>query len=163
MIYIYGLVDPRTREICYIGKTNNTKKRLRQHLGRSRVVAVREWVNDLQVHGFNPLMIILEKVEDENKVKPCEQWWISHGLRLGWPLINTITSFSLVSNQEGSGAKRGSAIEMFGDEMAEIVRRLYLEEGYSKNRIINEVLPPASRNKCFEYINAALSRQEVSA
>ena len=60
---------------------------------------------------------------------------------------------------------RQLAFDVYGSpthEEARIIRAL-LRSGMSKNRIINEVLPPASRNKCFEYINAALSRQEVGA
>lgn len=46
-------------------------------------------------------------------------------------------------------------------EEAQLIRRL-LKSGMSRNRIIKEILPPANRNKCFDFINAALTRQEVA-
>jgi hypothetical protein len=165
MIYIYGLVDPETREICYVGKTHNVRKRLRDHIERSKVVAVSEWIENLEMRGFSPLVVILEKVEDVDKVKICEQWWISHGLRLEWPLINKVTTFSIVSTNDVKRQENSSTDAAFGfdDEMAETIRELYIDKGYSKNAIIRELWPNKNKATCLQYIDAALSRQEVSA
>lgn len=45
-------------------------------------------------------------------------------------------------------------------EQAKLIRRL-VNSGMSKNKII-KLLPPANRNQCFDFINAALTGQEIA-
>lgn len=45
------------------------------------------------------------------------------------------------------------------DELSKETIRFLLNSGISKNRIISEILPPANRNKCFDFINAAIGER----
>jgi DNA segregation ATPase FtsK/SpoIIIE-like protein len=58
---------------------------------------------------------------------------------------------------------RRLAFDVYGQptkDEARIIRAM-LKGGMSKNKLIAEFLPNANRNKCFDFINAALGRQEV--
>lgn len=71
--YIYSLMDPRTLEIRYVGKTNNPKERMRAHI--SPHVYMRHnnakciWIEELKAAGLRPIMQVLCKClksESEN-------------------------------------------------------------------------------------------------
>jgi hypothetical protein len=59
---IYALVDPRSGEIRYIGKANDPRARLAQHIrdSRHRDTPVYRWVRKLLDSGLLPTMSILE-------------------------------------------------------------------------------------------------------
>lgn len=62
---IYALCDPRTGEIRYIGKANNSQKRLQAHLRESRRdYPVYRWIRKLAQEGLAPAMKVLEHAED---------------------------------------------------------------------------------------------------
>lgn len=89
-ITIYGLVDPRTAKIRYIGKTNNPKRRLFQHIkGRAdqRITPVRSWVASLVCQGIEPGMITIEQCEEEIW-EDRERHWIKHFKDSGFEILN---------------------------------------------------------------------------
>lgn len=55
-IQIYGLVDPLTQEVRYIGKANNPQKRYKEHLRSRRSTPVYQWVRSL---AKPPEMVVL--------------------------------------------------------------------------------------------------------
>jgi hypothetical protein len=63
VIYIYALIDPRTMEIRYIGKTNNPKERMRAHLSphifMRTINAKRMWIEELLAYRVRPIMQVL--------------------------------------------------------------------------------------------------------
>lgn len=65
--YIYGLIDPRTNQIRYVGKTNNLKQRLFDHTRRSKHKNTYKdkWICSLIDIGLKPLMTILEECGDD--------------------------------------------------------------------------------------------------
>jgi hypothetical protein len=85
---IYGLLDPRTDEIRYIGRSSSGMKRARHHLKKSVLTKDRthkgHWLRKL---GAAPLVLVLEEVQDGNLAER-EVWWISFGRSEGWPLTN---------------------------------------------------------------------------
>ena len=88
--YIYGLRDPISGEIRYIGKTNNLKKRLATHLHLAKSDVNRHkkhWLKKLKESGVKPEMVILEKV-DSCEWEEAEKRWIAHGIENKWPITN---------------------------------------------------------------------------
>lgn len=73
--YIYGLVDPRTHSICYIGQTDDTARRLRKHLSDPGGMRRAGWIDDLISVGLEPQMVTLEIVDDDAAAGLAEQWW----------------------------------------------------------------------------------------
>jgi hypothetical protein len=68
-VEIYGLFDPDTDELRYIGKANNAGKRLKTHLQdcKTRARPVNHWVRSLIKTGKLPVMRVLETV-------PADEW-----------------------------------------------------------------------------------------
>lgn len=64
MVEIYGLYDPDSDELRYIGKANNSAKRLKSHLWDSRTAKrpVCLWIKGLLRDGKLPNMRVLEVV-----------------------------------------------------------------------------------------------------
>jgi hypothetical protein len=62
MAVIYGLTDPRTGEVRYIGKANDAAKRLQGHLRdeRRRQTPLYSWVRKLAGREPTPRLIVLE-------------------------------------------------------------------------------------------------------
>ena len=87
MTYIYGLVDPRDGEIYYIGKSDDPKRRLVEHIGDVHNKRKRQWIEELDVSGLRPIVIVLEKVKS-GLCYDKEAAWIHQGLECGWPLLN---------------------------------------------------------------------------
>lgn len=91
--YIYGLVDPDTLEVRYIGQTNDIKERLRFHtqyssaLKREAHKQKGKWTQGLLNAGKKPSIVILQvvpfKLADE-----AERRWIEMGKLFGWSLFN---------------------------------------------------------------------------
>jgi hypothetical protein len=93
--YIYGLVDPRTNFIRYIGKAKDTKRRYAGHLIPSQLETHSHhranWLKELLRFGLKPIMEILETV-------PTAQWeeaereWIAMFRNLpGYPDLTNAT------------------------------------------------------------------------
>jgi len=66
MIYIYTLSHPITKEVRYVGKTINIKRRFKQHLYDKRCSHKASWVKSLKRGGLKPIMTVLET---------CSQNW----------------------------------------------------------------------------------------
>lgn len=86
--YIYGLVDPRTSLIAYVGKSNDVYARWEQHISDTTNAAKTAWVRQLMASGIAPIVVILETVDDYGDWDTAERWWIAQGIRTGWPLLN---------------------------------------------------------------------------
>lgn len=81
MTYIYILVDPRNDAIKYIGKANNCKSRLREHIYDARVKknpsSKKCWIKSLIAKNLKPVIEILDEV-------PLVEWefWERHYISL---------------------------------------------------------------------------------
>jgi hypothetical protein len=125
---IYGLVDPRTLMIRYIGQSVKGLARPRQHRNRSGGYSSYKtnWIKELRSLGLDFNIVILEFVEDGNKDAICkaEQWWISYGKLSSWPLTNLTdggdTCIGRVLSEETKNKIRNS-------------RKIFLKTGTYKN------------------------------
>lgn len=96
---IYALLDPRTQEVRYIGRTGNLKQRYQDHL-KGRIAppgtdvrgaessSKRNWIYDLLSLGLKPIPAILQVVETGPLVVEWEGRYVAHGIQQGWPLLN---------------------------------------------------------------------------
>lgn len=89
VVFIYGLCDPDSHELRYVGKTKHLRNRLTQHLnpnvksgeGRAR------WIKSLLDSGKKPEIFTLEECQ-ENGWQEAEKFWISYLKSIGCNLVN---------------------------------------------------------------------------
>ena len=82
-VYIYGLVDPNTDAIMYIGQTSqDIKARLRDHISKARrhngASDKNEWISTLLSEGKKPVIELLEKTTREIKSEREAYWLEKH-------------------------------------------------------------------------------------
>ncbi len=87
MKYIYGLVDPRNRQICYVGQSNDPERRFHQHISTIEETPKGVWIQELRTINALPEFILIDECED-GEAYYLENWWILVGRRQGWPLTN---------------------------------------------------------------------------
>lgn len=67
-VEIYGLFDPNTNELRYVGKANNSEQRLKTHIReRDSGRPVNNWIKSLVESGMVPVLRVLETV-------PAAEW-----------------------------------------------------------------------------------------
>lgn len=87
-IYIYALIDPRTNEVRYVGKSNNPKKRYVRHIScKDNGKYKNRWIKQLIKINLLPILNIIEEC-DESKWSEREQCWIKYYRELGCRLTN---------------------------------------------------------------------------
>lgn len=90
--FIYGLIDPRTNQIKYIGKSDNPKKRLKEHISESRKknkfgTKKENWINKLFSLNLKPKLKIINKVKFE-EYNYWEEFYIKEYKNKGAKLLN---------------------------------------------------------------------------
>jgi len=67
--YVYYLVDPRTKEVKYVGKTKNPMSRFKQHMTKLDKTSTpkKRWLQELFAKGMKPKMIIAQEVNGEGR------------------------------------------------------------------------------------------------
>lgn len=90
-VKIYGLKDPNTNEIKYIGKTELTlKKRLYYHIWSLKKCSNKHkinWFKKLLKENKKPIIFLIEEV-DFDLWKDREKFWISEMRKEGCKLVN---------------------------------------------------------------------------
>jgi len=86
---IYALLCPDTKEVRYIGKSKNIKKRFKSHRGTARTenYPVSMWVVKMRDAGKKPLIKILEQVGGK-EINGSEIIFISYFREKGARLLN---------------------------------------------------------------------------
>ena len=83
---IYALIDPRDGQVRYIGKAQNSKRRLAAHLREARRrTPVYDWIRKLRSMGLTPTVRVLSVTSDWRHE---ERKLIAWGRALGCRLLN---------------------------------------------------------------------------
>lgn len=88
--YIYALSNPITKEVRYVGKTNNPSLRLSMHILEKANTKKSAWIKSLEKKGLKPEMEILEEMphEPDSLWQEAERFYISYFRFLGMRLTN---------------------------------------------------------------------------
>lgn len=88
-VYIYGLIDPITNQIRYVGKSLNPKSRLRRHIAdRNLYDSYKDrWIRKLKENNIRPELIIIDEVL-EKEWQFWESYYISYFKFIGCNLTN---------------------------------------------------------------------------
>lgn len=145
MKYIYGLVDPRTRGVRYVGQTVSPEQRYSQHVSSTENTPKGVWIQELRSVGLKPDFIILDTTESEDQVNYLETWWILLGRRQGWELTN------------GTNPGVWRASEDFKIIFADELLRMYDEHRTACERLsaetISMAIEHAKRNENVKWAN----------
>jgi hypothetical protein len=87
---IYGLIDPRTRLVRYVGQSCRGLDRVRRHRWKSSKDGTHcaRWIRSLRRDGLEFDATVLERVEGSEDLNTAERYWIAYGRASGWPLTN---------------------------------------------------------------------------
>lgn len=86
---VYGLTDPRTGEVRYIGKSTKGLKRPQEHGRKGRGNGkCKNWVASILKIGLKCGIEVLECCETLDELSAAEVRWIKKGRESGWRLTN---------------------------------------------------------------------------
>ncbi len=89
---VYGLVDPRTHHLRYVGKSESGSIRPRQHVEPARLVIDHthkgNWLRRLLAEGLKPEIVVIQEFDDNEILGQAEIFWIAYFKRLGHSLTN---------------------------------------------------------------------------
>lgn len=88
-VFIYTLLDPRTGEVRYVGKTIDIETRLALHLSEKKESHKNRWLAQLKLVGLVPFTQVIEIIYDSDDVdwQERERFWIRHYRKIS-PLTN---------------------------------------------------------------------------
>lgn len=109
---VYGLCDPVSHQVRYIGKTVDLKSRIRRYRsGRHHSPHLKNWIASLGRKGQWPEVKVLETCLFG--LGDAEKHWIKHGRERGWDLINAT---------DGGDSGRPNAIAIANNRKAQYER-----------------------------------------
>jgi hypothetical protein len=88
MMIVYALVDPRTHQTRYIGKSKNGLARPFSHRAYTHNVKLSAWLRDLDSCQTEYTVLILAHASTDEQLTSLEAHWIGLAHRFGWPLTN---------------------------------------------------------------------------
>lgn len=111
--YIYGLIDPRTNRIRYVGSTTSLKSRFIQHLHVFSSDKKSEWVQELKAKNLRPIITILEKIYKKAELIDREKFWIGFYRTGSKDLLNSANpaQHKIYSNQFSKELKREKTLD----------------------------------------------------
>lgn len=123
--YIYGLIDPITNEIRYVGKTNDIQSRLQDHIryaknGQKNYKS--NWIRKLLRQSLEPKIKILQEVP-ANDWQKYEKLWISKLIDLGIKLTNKTRGGDGFSGNHTKETKIKISKASLGRKVSEKTRR----------------------------------------
>jgi hypothetical protein len=89
--HIYGLVDPRTKLLRYVGRTVNLQRRYTQHLLPSALkkhTHKTHWLRDLLTTGARPELCVIESCCTPEELRRAEIFYIEYFTLSGAALTN---------------------------------------------------------------------------
>lgn len=87
-VCIYGLIDPRTSCLRYIGKANDPHERYKDHMREMRrVTPLYQWISKLRGAGLSPMLVVLDFCDEESWAD-TERSAIKNARETGVQLLN---------------------------------------------------------------------------
>lgn len=170
---IYGLVDPRTQELRYVGKTTQPlRDRLRLHLSDARRVKRRHvcaWIRSLQRISIAPEIFEIDQARGDWSER--EQFWIAYFRSLGCDLTNQTIGGEGVPGRKHTVesrakmsriAKIAQADPVARQRKSEAAKRMHADP-QTKARIVQGIRSAFQRPEVIAKSNAARVRPDVMA
>lgn len=90
---IYGLIDPRTLLIRYVGRSSSGVSRPKSYKNPSNLsmrtsMHLTRWLKGLLAAGLLYEVVVLEELTSADRLNEAEKRWIAYGRLSAWPLVN---------------------------------------------------------------------------
>ena len=174
---IYCLVDPISNLIRYVGKSDDTSIRLKEHIRKSKDSKTHKnnWIQSLLKKGLRPEILILDTV-DVCEWEYWEKYWIDQIKNWGFNLTNIAEggrggNLGDIVNKKISDSKLGfkhsnetkNKIREFrtGSNHTEKTIKLFKETRNGKNNPMYGKKRPESSKKYKEIIQLSLNGDEI--
>lgn len=134
---IYGLVDPNTGHLRYIGLSKNIHKRFKDHLKIQRfrkIKATTHLYNWLRSLDKQPELIIIELTDN---LAESEQFYISYFKSLGCNLVNGTSGGDGVSGYIFSQEQKKMISIKTKEGMARLSPEQYVKIAVNKGKMLN--------------------------
>lgn len=142
--YIYGLIDPTTSQIRYIGRAKDPRKRFLEHMKDKTDCEKSVWIRTLRTFNLTPMLVILEETT-EAAAPLAEKQWIATGLNCYWELTNSIITDVDTSDEARIG--RSYANESAGSVPGWALIRELHHNNYSPVFINGEIIGKARKTQ----------------
>jgi hypothetical protein len=97
-VRVYEMIDPRTREVRYVGSTRLTMRARRlAHMAETEKCPKNDWLAELKAAGVTPMMHLLQEVSLKKRYT-TEQYWITKRMSEGCRLFNRAPQGNLPDN-----------------------------------------------------------------
>ncbi len=144
-VCIYGLKDPETDEIKYVGRTQDTAARLSGHLSSKFGTPYKnKWIKNLKEKGLAPVLVEIETTDHESATER-ERFHIVNFIQNGATLFNVA---------DGGNGKRADA----GECPLSCKIRITLEA----SAILEIVAPKGGKTTKTGYVSEAIIQKHES-
>lgn len=161
---IYGLVDPRTEAIRYVGMSSSGLTRPKSHgqSGLNRQGHRTNWILELRNAGFNYEIRVLEEVANQSELPTREVLWIAHLRAAGHHLTNHTDGGEGTPGYRPEAEARHERSERMKDwrpspAMIEAARRTWTGRKHSEETRKKMSLSHSG------YVTSAETKQKISA
>jgi hypothetical protein len=156
MVIIYGLIDPRTNQLRYVGQTNNLQKRFKEHIYHSELkrstTHKHNWIRGLVSEGLKPDIEVLDVVSLDQSGY-WEGWWMNYMEAIGCNLVNSLKVGQTVVHNELSRKKIAEGLRgkkytkrKFTDHgnkkydiNVDFLKSLYISENMTKAQVASRI------------------------
>ena len=154
---MYGLKDPNTNAVRYVGKSSIGLSRPKSHtkekdLARCGNSHKANWIRGLLRAGQVPATVVLESFQTQESLADAECFWIAQGRGLGWPLTNI--------TRGGDGAPGHVVSPEARAAMRELTKRLWADPEYRARTTAAHVGKTQSAESRKKRSDAMLARSE---
>jgi len=122
---IYGLIDPRTNQIRYIGKTiRSLGDRLSQHMYEKAKHHRAMWILGLKYIGLQPQIVLIETIPLEGNWIAAERKWIAYYKSMGYSLVNkTDGGEGVIGLKHSDASRKKMSLQHLGKKLPTLTRQ----------------------------------------
>lgn len=125
--FIYGICDPRTSQLRYIGKTKvRLDMRLSSHMRITNIDHRSNWLANLRKNKIQPDIFVIEEVENWRE---AERFWIAFFKSIGCKLVNQTFGGDGLSGGNSTSFKPGQKAWNEGKKYSAKTRKKISEAG----------------------------------
>ena len=122
---IYCLVDPRTCEVRYVGKTvQPIESRITAHMRDKTKCHRVHWLSELKSEGLRPVGVVLEDVHGAHPWQESERFWIRRLRSMGARLVNNTDGGDGVPGLPAETRQRMRAVWLGRKHTPETIQKL---------------------------------------